>query len=32
MQKKTVDQRVQQFIEICRDHELKITPQRVAIY
>ena len=32
MQTKAVDQRVQQFIEICHDHELKITPQRVAIY
>ena len=32
MQTRTVNQRVQQFIEICRDHELKITPQRVAIY
>ena len=32
MQNSKVDHRVQQFIEICRDHELKITPQRVAIY
>jgi Fur family peroxide stress response transcriptional regulator len=32
MQTRAVNQRVQQFIEICRDHELKITPQRVAIY
>ena len=32
MHRTTVNQRVQQFIEICRDHELKITPQRVAIY
>ena len=32
MQTRAVDHRVQQFIEICRDHELKITPQRVAIY
>jgi Fur family transcriptional regulator, peroxide stress response regulator len=32
MQNRKVGHRVQQFIEICRDHELKITPQRVAIY
>lgn len=27
-----MDHRVQQFIETCRHHHLKITPQRVAIY
>ena len=27
-----LDHRVQQFIETCRRHRLKITPQRVAIY
>jgi Fur family peroxide stress response transcriptional regulator len=32
MQTRTVNQRLQQFIEICRGHALKITPQRVAIY
>jgi Fur family peroxide stress response transcriptional regulator len=32
MQTNTVDHRVQQFIEICRDRQLKITPQRVSIY
>lgn len=32
MQKSTIDHRVQHFIKICRDHQLKITPQRVAIY
>jgi len=32
MQTRAVNQRVQQFIEICRDHGLKITTQRVAIY
>ena len=32
MQNIDVDHRVQQFIGTCRDHQLKITPQRVAIY
>ncbi len=32
MQKTVIDQRVQLFIETCRRHHLKITPQRVAIY
>jgi len=27
-----MDHRVQEFIETCRHHRLKITPQRVAIY
>jgi len=32
MQNTETDRRVQLFIEICRRHQLKITPQRVAIY
>lgn len=32
MQNMDLDHRVQQFIETCRRHRLKITPQRVAIY
>jgi Fur family transcriptional regulator, peroxide stress response regulator len=32
MQNKEMNRRVQLFIETCRRHQLKITPQRVAIY
>ena len=32
MQNTTMDQRVRLFIETCRRHRLKITPQRVGIY
>ena len=32
MQSKELDQHVQLFIETCHHHQLKITPQRVAIY
>ena len=32
MQKKDIDRRVEHFIDACRRHQLKITPQRVAIY
>ena len=32
MQNKEIAQRVQLFIETCRRHQLKITPQRVGIY
>lgn len=32
MQNTAIDHRVQQFIETCRHHQLKITPQRVGIY
>lgn len=32
MQSKEMDQHVQLFIETCHHHQLKITPQRVAIY
>ena len=32
MQNMDTNHRVQQFIETCRHHRLKITPQRVAIY
>ena len=32
MQNTAIDHRVQDFIEICHHHRLKITPQRVAIY
>ncbi len=32
MQKTEIDRRVQVFTETCRRHQLKITPQRVAIY
>ncbi len=32
MQKAAIDQRVQLFIETCRSRQLKITPQRVAIF
>ena len=32
MQKQEGDHRVQHFIDTCRQHQLKITPQRVAIY
>ncbi|MEN8688765.1 MAG: Fur family transcriptional regulator [Desulfobacterales bacterium] len=32
MQNKEIAQRVQLFIENCRRHQLKITPQRVGIY
>ena len=32
MQKTEIDTHVQHFIETCRRHQLKITPQRVAIY
>ena len=32
MQKSDDDHRVQYFIDACRQHQLKITPQRMAIY
>jgi len=32
MQDTEINQRVQLFVETCRRHQLKITPQRVAIY
>jgi Fur family peroxide stress response transcriptional regulator len=32
MQNKAISQRVRLFIETCRRHRLKITPQRVGIY
>jgi len=32
MQNEAIGPRVQQFIETCRHHQLKITPQRVGIY
>lgn len=32
MQKTDIERRVQCFIDACRQHQLKITPQRVAIY
>jgi Fur family peroxide stress response transcriptional regulator len=32
MQKTEIDRHVQLFIRTCRRHQLKITPQRVAIY
>ncbi|MDJ0804911.1 MAG: Fur family transcriptional regulator [Desulfobacterales bacterium] len=32
MQKHDSDSRIQHFIATCRQHQLKITPQRVAIY
>jgi Fur family peroxide stress response transcriptional regulator len=32
MQKAAIDQRVNHFIDTCRRQQLKITPQRVAIY
>ncbi len=32
MQKQASDPRIQHFIDVCRQHQLKITPQRVAIY
>lgn len=32
MHKTEIEHRVRQFIETCRHHQLKITPQRVAIY
>ena len=32
MQNHVIEHRVERFIETCRDHQLKITPQRVAIY
>jgi Fur family peroxide stress response transcriptional regulator len=32
MQNQDNDHRVQQFVATCRQHRLKITPQRVAIY
>lgn len=32
MQKRDMDRRVEHFIDTCRRHQLKITPQRVAIY
>jgi Fur family peroxide stress response transcriptional regulator len=32
MQKMEIEQRVQEFIATCRSHQLKITPQRVAIF
>ncbi len=32
MQKANANHRVQHFIDACRQHQLKITPQRMAIY
>lgn len=32
MQYSEMDQRVQLFIDTCRHHQLKVTPQRVAIF
>ena len=32
MNKRGVAEKIQDFIETCRRHQLKITPQRVAIY
>ena len=32
MQSSTIDQHVERFTATCRRHQLKITPQRVAIY
>ena len=32
MQNSAIDTHVKRFIETCRQHQLKITPQRVAIY
>ena len=32
MQKTDIDSHVEHFIDTCRRHQLKITPQRVAIY
>ena len=32
MRDSDADYRVDRFVEICRSHQLKITPQRVAIY
>ena len=32
MQKLDVENRVRGFVETCRRHQLKVTPQRVAIY
>ncbi len=32
MQKQEDDHRVQHLIDTCRQHQLKVTPQRVAIY
>lgn len=32
MQNSAIDAHVRRFIETCRRHQLKITPQRVAIY
>jgi Fur family peroxide stress response transcriptional regulator len=32
MQFQHVERRVQEFIAACRQHQLKVTPQRVAIY
>ena len=32
MQESDIDHRMQLFFETCRHHQLKITPQRVAIY
>jgi len=32
MQETAIGHRVQRFIETCRQHQLKITPQRVGIY
>jgi Fur family peroxide stress response transcriptional regulator len=32
MQKETHKNKIQEFVQICREHQLKVTPQRVAIY
>lgn len=32
MHKETVDRRIADFIAACRQHQLKVTPQRVAVY
>jgi Fur family peroxide stress response transcriptional regulator len=32
MQKETAAKRVNDFIQICQEHHLKVTPQRIAIY
>ena len=32
MQKETRKDKIQEFVQICREHQLKVTPQRAAIY
>ena len=32
MQKQTPSDKIQEFIQVCHQHHLKVTPQRVAIY